>query len=98
MYHVNLDIDKSLFYFRRLECFKSLPADKQDYCRTCSLLILDEPRKHSNHDTVKKISSEHLIRPTLLFKTHENKKVEAVKYILQLFIFKYSVLYIYILD
>lgn len=81
---------KSFFYFRRLACFKSLPTDKQDYCRTCSLLILDEARKHSNHDIVKKISSEHLVHPSLLFKTHENKKVEAVKYILQLFILKFN--------
>lgn len=66
-------------YIKRLEIFKSLPTAKQ-FCKTCSLLILDQSENHSGHNIFENVSLHHLLEPTLLFEWHENKKVEAQYY------------------
>lgn len=77
------------FYSRRFEKFKSLPSNEQRYCKTCSLLLLDQFQKHSSHTVFEKVSIKQLMQPSLLFEKYENKKVEAVEYNLFMSLFLY---------
>ncbi|GIY05152.1 rRNA N6-adenosine-methyltransferase ZCCHC4 [Caerostris darwini] len=63
-------------YAKRLKKFQKLSLDERKYCKTCSLLILNEQEKHDNHD-ITDVSSKQLFQPSTLFETVEDKKAEA---------------------
>ncbi|XP_054712754.1 LOW QUALITY PROTEIN: rRNA N6-adenosine-methyltransferase ZCCHC4-like [Uloborus diversus] len=65
-------------YLQRLEKVKSSSQEKRKYCKTCSLLVLEEEESlHLKHDFVSNLTLQDLQKPSCIFETVQNKKAEA---------------------
>ncbi|GIY06343.1 zinc finger CCHC domain-containing protein 4 [Caerostris extrusa] len=69
-------------YAKRLKKFQKLPLDERKYCKTCSLLILNEQEKHDNHD-ITDVSSKQLFQPSTLLR-HNTFSTKTIQFVTSL--------------